>query len=403
IAPLHIVALADGDVPPLGDHILDRLLRILGGTDDDPPLGLVVATELDPTLHLVDDGEVLGLARLEQLGDARQTTRDVAGLHRFARDAGEHVAGADLLTVVHAQDRIHGHEVPRLVPVRGLDHLAVLGPQCDPRLEIRTPDLLTPVDHDPVRDAGGLVHHLAHGYAFDQVDVVGDTLPLGDDRKRIGIPFRELLTPLDLGPLLNQELGAVGQAVTRPFPAAGILQHDLGVPAHHDRRARRIDDDIPVVDLDRAVLNRLDAGLLRPALRRATDVERAHRELRTRLADRLGGDNPDRLADIDRRAAREIAAVALAADADRTLAGQDRPDLDRVDPGRFDPVRVLLVDQLAGRNDDLVRHRVDYVQSSGPAENALPERLDHIAALDHRPRGQALARAAVLLGDDAVL
>jgi hypothetical protein len=50
-------------------------------------------------------------------------------------------------------------------------------------------------------------------------------------------------------------------------------------------------------------------------LRRAADVEGTHGQLRARLADRLRGDDADRFADVDRRAAREVAAVALAADA----------------------------------------------------------------------------------------
>ena len=45
-------------------------------------------------------------------------------------------------------------------------------------------------------------------------------------------------------------------------------------------------------------------------LRRATDVERTHGELGARLADRLGRDDADGFADIDRRAASEVAAVA---------------------------------------------------------------------------------------------
>ena len=49
-------------------------------------------------------------------------------------------------------------------------------------------------------------------------------------------------------------------------------------------------------------------------LRRAADVERPHRQLRARLTDRLRGDDADRLADVDRRAAGEVAPVALRAD-----------------------------------------------------------------------------------------
>jgi hypothetical protein len=45
------------------------------------------------------------------------------------------------------------------------------------------------------------------------------------------------------------------------------------------------------------------SGCLKVALARAADVERAHRELRARLADRLGGDDADRLADLGDRLA----------------------------------------------------------------------------------------------------
>ena len=68
-----------------------------------------------------------------------------------------------------------------------------------------------------------------------------------------------------------------------------------------------------LADADDAFGARLERALLDlAARRRTTDVERAHRELRARLADRLGGDDADRLADVDLVAAREVAAVALA-------------------------------------------------------------------------------------------
>jgi len=57
----------------------------------------------------------------------------------------------------------------------------------------------------------------------------------------------------------------------------------------------------------------------RPATPR---VERAHGQLRARLADRLGGDDADGLADADEEAGREVPAVAQAADALASLAGE---------------------------------------------------------------------------------
>ena len=63
---------------------------------------------------------------------------------------------------------------------------------------------------------------------------------------------------------------------------------------------------------DRALVVRFDERLVEN-LRRAADVEGAHGELRSGLADRLRGDDADRFTDVDRRAAGQVASVALAA------------------------------------------------------------------------------------------
>ena len=64
---------------------------------------------------------------------------------------------------------------------------------------------------------------------------------------------------------------------------------------------------------------------------RTTGVEGAHRELRSGLTDRLGRDDADGLADVDELSGRERTAVALRADADGRVAGQDGADLDGLD------------------------------------------------------------------------
>src|SRR5205085_11596792 len=73
----------------------------------------------------------------------------------------------------------------------------------------------------------------------------------------------------------------------------------------------------------------------------AAGVERTHGQLGAGLADRLGGDDADRVADHRRLAGRHRAAVALLAHADGRLALQRRPDLD-LDPGAVGPGRVLV-------------------------------------------------------------
>ena len=116
----------------------------------------------------------------------------------------------------------------------------------------------------------------------------------------------------------------------------------------------RVGGDVLVrLELHLAVEIRLDEGLLGD-LRRAADVERAHGELRARLADRLGGDDAHRLAHVDRSAAGKIAPVASAADAVRRFAGEHRADLHFLHAGIGDQLDFRLAQQRAALDDDLV-------------------------------------------------
>src|SRR3546814_14874445 len=54
---------------------------------------------------------LLGLARLEQLGDARQTAGDVTRLRRFASNTREHVARLDLGAILDRDHRTRRHDV----------------------------------------------------------------------------------------------------------------------------------------------------------------------------------------------------------------------------------------------------------------------------------------------------
>ena len=119
---------------------------------------------------------------------------------------------------------------------------------------------------------------------------------------------------LTLSPSATLSTRAVHEAVVLAL-AAGVVDDDELAVAVHDHHACRRDAsrDSALREADDALGARLERALLDlAARRRTTDVERAHRELRARLADRLGGDDADRLADVDHVAAREVAPVAHA-------------------------------------------------------------------------------------------
>ena len=102
---------------------------------------------------------------------------------------------------------------------------------------------------------------------------------------------------LDPAVRIDQQAGAVGQLVARPLAPDLVVDDELGAAAEHHltrpwlSRTRR-----GLISRSVAVDRRLDLRLLGLALRRAADVEGAHGQLGAGLADRLRGDDADRLA-----------------------------------------------------------------------------------------------------------
>ena len=236
------------------------------------------------------------------------------------------------------------------------------------------PGVLVPVDELARQQVGvallidpDLLHHLAH----DQLDVLVvdvhalglvDVLDLADE------------VQLGLGPVTDRqqlvrvqralvELGARLDLLTRFDVQQGAPRERVAVllaalVGDHDRHrlVGRLDRDraADLRDLRQALrlarLEQLDDA--RQALRDvgagdAALVERPHRQLRARLADRLGGDDPDRIADLGDVAGRHRPSVARLADAGRRLALEHRADRDRDD--------LALRGLLGERRDDVGR------------------------------------------------
>ncbi len=198
---------------------------------------------------------------------------------------------------------------------------------------------------------------LADRHALDQVLEGDRALDLGEDRAGVRIPLGETLAALHLVAVVDEQSRTVGDAVHDALAAVGIEDGDGEVTRHDHQLAVGVLDDVAVANLDGAVEVRLDEGLI-DHLCRSTDVEGTHRELGARLADRLGRDDADRLADVHRRAAGQIAPVALAANAKSRFTGEHRTNAGRLDVCLLDPLDIALVDELAGLDDYLAGRRL---------------------------------------------
>ena len=259
-----------------------------------------------------------------------------------------------------------------------------------------------PVDDDALGDTGGFVERFRDRLAFDQILEGDGALDLGQNRPRVRIPFGDALAALDHVAFVDPHPRAVLNAMGRTLGAVGIGHRDHHVAHHGDQMTLAVLGDGLVLDRHLAVEIRLDERLL-VDLRRAADVEGAHRQLGAGLADRLRRDHADRLAVVDRSAAGQIAAVALAADAVDQFAGQGRTDLHFLDAGLLDGVDMLLLHQRAALDHDLVGHRIAQVLAVGTAENPRGQRGDHGAGVDDGAHLDAELGAAIVGGDDAVL
>ncbi len=159
--------------------------------DDHLPLALRVLAEAHLAVDLRDDGVVLRLSRLEELGDARETARDVLRLRRLARDLGEHVAGADLIAVLNDDVRPDRQQVTRIErAARQLQGLAALRAlDRDARAQVGGARL----DDHLARQAGDLVELFGHRDAFDDIAELHDAADFAEDRHREGVPLGEEL------------------------------------------------------------------------------------------------------------------------------------------------------------------------------------------------------------------
>ena len=183
---------------------------------------------------------------------------------------------------------------------------------------------------------------------------------------------------------------AVDDLITLPVAPFGVM-HDQRTAAVHDHEVASL-----------ACTTCKPWNLTVPALRascvdcsetrrRAADVERAHRELSARLANRLRRNNANGLTDLDHLAGGEVAAVALHADTATRFARQHGANLDLLDARILDFAGEVFVDLVVDVDDRVALERIGDPLQRHAADDAVAQRLDVLAAFDDGPRLDAVA------------
>src|SRR5215475_2217523 len=309
LAGAHAVALLDVDVRAARD----RILALFTGLADDADLLRAFGdiAELDRAVNLAHHGRLARLARLEQLDYAGQAADDVLRSGDFARDLCDHVARRDLVAVRDHEVGADRHRVR-------LERFAGVGLDFDARLAL----LVGRIHDDRARQAGDFVDLFVNGDVLDQVAPMHRPADFGQDREGVRVPLGDLLALLDVPAVGDVQRRAVSDRVTLDLAPAVVDDQHRAVAVHGDDLAFAADDRVEVVVFDVTARARLVRRLLGDLRRRAADVEGAHRQLRAGLADALGGDDADRLADVDDLPGGQVAAVALDTASSARFAGE---------------------------------------------------------------------------------
>ena len=222
------------------------------------------------------------------------------------RGPRQHVTGLDGGAIVDRENGPGGHEIACLKTVGQRQHLALVVAKRDSRTQVGAASRCLPVNHLAAGNAGCIVGNLADRDALGKIDIVRGAGKLGNDRHGVGVPLDQHVTRGNGLTRLDEQLAAIGQAMTLALTALLVEKQQLGVAGHDDLASLTVFDKRLVLELHLAADGRLDVRLLSATLRGATDMEGPHRQLRSGLADRLRGDDTDS-SDIDRRSAGEVA------------------------------------------------------------------------------------------------
>src|SRR5262249_22608711 len=125
--------------------------------------------------------------------------------------------------------------------------------------------------------------------------------------------------------------------------------------------------------------------------------------LRAGLADALGGDDADRLADVHDLPRGQVAAVAFDADSAARFAGEHRADAHAFDARVLDFGRHVFRDLRVDLGQDFAGDRVENVFEGDATDDAFAQLFDDVARFSDWLRPDALDRAAIRLRDDHVL
>ena len=264
-------------------------------------------------------------------------------------------------------------------------------------------EILLVLDDHGAHDSGLVIYFLADGDAADHVAELDLAGLLCDDRHIVRIPLDESFPLLDHGSIGNGDHGSDDHRIAFEFAAILAMDANRTVLGENDVGSVQGLNCAQVIEAEDTLVLRLDDRLLEGLTGRSTDVECTHRELGSRLADRLCGNDADRLTKSDHESVGEIAAIALAADAPLVFAGQNGSNLELFVTNLVQCGGDFLVDELIGLDDRGVVDGILDGLTTDSSDDAGRQTDNLFVTLVDRADNDTVDRATILGGDDDIL
>ena len=356
--------------------------------DDDDPLVLLNAAEIDNAVDLGDLSRIFRTARFEELGDARQTARDVLRLDRAARQFRKDHTRRDKLPFARRDDGAGRNRI-------GSDQFAVfrIGIDRDLRMEFAAVLL-----HDQLDLARLLVDFALGRNPFDEVFVFDIAWAFANDRTAVLLPLADFGLLLHFRAIGKEDLRAefdgeglerldrfVAEELLIVFKRASFVADDLerSVLIEREPMPLFVLNDAQIHVDENAVL--LGDELWAEACRCNTaQVEGSHRELRSRFADRLSGDDSNRFAQADEIAGRQVESIAFRADAAAAFASESGADPDVSIPASSIASACSSGQNIAGTGEDFraVARLIDIIEDRSSIDPVFDREKLFVALLD---------------------
>ncbi len=392
------------ELTPFRNHLFVRVTTI-NRRNHQTTFAFGFFTEGNDTCDFSKDCRLFRTTRFEQVRNARQTTGDILGTAGFLRNTRQGVTRTDLYAIFQLYNRFTRQEVLRRhIGTRDQNVITLSINDFQRRTQIfTTGSTFSRIQNHQRRQTGQFVGLTRNGLTVDHVSEADETTHFSDNRHGVRVPVCHGFAAGNLLAITFRHDSAIRHFIALFGTTEFVDQLQFGVTRSDNQFTAGVHNRLHVAELDATFIFHLDAGFSSRTRCRTTDVERTHRQLCTRFTDGLCRDNADSFTFVDDVATRQVTTIAVRTYTKVGVAGYNGTHFNGVNGVCFQQVTPLFVQQRVAWNQNVRGTRFQHIFCCHTAQNAVTQRLFHVATLDNRGHQDTFVRTTVIFGHYQIL